>query len=375
LVLTRIVAIVLLGALDRLFHLTPETAARYPAFESRAGRYYPLLRATLLALIFALSVLALFEVWGLDPIEWFVAGALGSRLVAALSAIGLTLLLALGVWEFTNAAIERRLETLSRDLQSARSARLRTLLPMLRTTLLIIIVTVAGLMVLSQIGINTAPLLAGAGVVGVAVGFGSQKLVQDIITGLFLLLENAMQVGDTVNLAGLTGTVEYLSIRTIRLRALDGSVHIIPFSAVTSVTNMTRDYSYAMIDVAVGFNEEPDAIGDILRTVANEMRSEPAWKLALLADLEVMGLDRFTDTAWVMRVRIRTQPTRRWAVQREFNRRIKYRFDKLAIESPFTSTRILSTVPAPPADPAPVASAPVAPMPPEAVLTDEVAPT
>lgn len=184
-----------------------------------------------------------------------------------------------------------------------------------------------------------------------------------------------MQVGDTVNLAGLTGTVEYLSIRTIRLRALDGSVHIIPFSAVTSVTNMTRDYSYAMIDVAVGFNEEPDAIGDILRTVANEMRSEPAWKLALLADLEVMGLDRFTDTAWVMRVRIRTQPTRRWAVQREFNRRIKYRFDKLAIESPFTSTRILSTVPAPPADPAPVASAPVAPMPPEAVLTDEVAPT
>jgi small-conductance mechanosensitive channel len=353
LVATRIVAIVLLGALDRLFHLTPETAARYPTFESRADRYYPLLRAALVALIAACSLLALFEVWGLDPINWFVGGALGSRLVAALGAIGLTLLLALLVWEFSNAAIERRLETLAKDMQTARSARLRTLLPMLRTTLLIIIVIVTGLMVLSQIGINTAPLLAGAGVIGVAVGFGSQKLVQDIITGLFLLLENTMQVGDTVTLGGLTGTVEYLSIRTIRLRALDGSVHIIPFSAVTSVTNMTRDYSYAMIDVAVGFNEEPDAIADILRTVASEMRAEAAWKLALVADLEVMGLDRFTDTAWVMRVRIRTQPTRRWAVQREFNRRIKYRFDKLAIESPFTSTRILSTVPAPPPEPAP----------------------
>ncbi len=99
-------------------------------------------------------------------------------------------------------------------------------------------------MVLSEIGVNIAPLLAGAGVIGIAVGFGSQKLVQDLITGLFLLLENAMQVGDVVTLGGLTGTVEALSIRTIRLRALDGCVHIIPFSAVTTVTNQTRDYSY-----------------------------------------------------------------------------------------------------------------------------------
>ena len=218
---------------------------------------------------------------------------------------------------------------------------------MLRTTLFIAIIVIAGLMVLSQIGINTGPLLAGAGVIGVAVGFGSQKLVQDIITGLFLLLENTMQVGDTVSLAGLTGTVEYLSIRTIRLRALDGAVHIIPFSAVTSVTNMTRDYNYAMLDLDVGFNEEPDAIAQVLRDVAAEMRADPAWKLALLADLEVMGVEKFTDAAWVMRVRIRTQPTRRWAVQRELNRRVKYRFDKLAIESPFTSSRALSNVPPP----------------------------
>ena len=122
----------------------------------------------------------------------------------------------------------------------ARSARLRTLLPLLRSALLITIVVVAGLMVLSEIGINIAPLLAGAGIIGVAIGFGSQKLVQDLITGIFLLLENAMQVGDTVTVSGLSGTVENLSVRTIRLRAGDGSVHIIPFSSVTSVTNINR---------------------------------------------------------------------------------------------------------------------------------------
>ena len=121
---------------------------------------------------------------------------------------------------------------------------------MLRTVLLVTIVLVVGLMSLSELGVNIAPLLAGAGVVGIAVGFGSQKLVQDLITGLFLLLENAMQVGDVVTLGGLTGTVEALSIRTIRLRALDGAVHIIPFSAVTTVTNQTRDYGYAVIDVS-----------------------------------------------------------------------------------------------------------------------------
>ena len=115
----------------------------------------------------------------------------------------------------------------------AQSARLRTLLPLLRSALLITIVVFAGLMVLSEIGINIAPLLAGAGIIGVAIGFGSQKLVQDLITGIFLLLENAMQVGDWVTVSGLSGTVENLSVRTIRLRAGDGSVHIIPFSAVT----------------------------------------------------------------------------------------------------------------------------------------------
>ena len=249
--------------------------------------------------------------------------------------------MALVVWELANIGVERHLAALNRSAQLSRSARLRTLLPMLRTTLLTCVVVISGLVVLSEIGVNIAPLLAGAGVLGLAIGFGSQKLVQDIITGLFLLLENTMQVGDVVTLGGLSGTVENLSIRTIRLRALDGSVHIVPFSAVTTVTNMTRDYAYAVIDISLHTNADPDHISELLQEIAADMRNEHPWRGMVLADLEVMGIDHFLDLGYMLRCRIKTLPTSRWAVSREMNRRIKHRFDELAIESPITSHRVL----------------------------------
>ena len=345
--LARLLAILLVGALDRSLKISPELAARYPGLESRARTYHPMVRALASALVAFAAVVVLFQSWGIDALAWFSAGALGTRLVSASVAIGITLLLSLVVWEGFNVAIQRHLARLARDAQAARSARIRTLLPMFRTTLLVTIITVAALMTLSEIGVNIAPLLAGAGVIGLAIGFGSQKLVQDIITGLFLLLEDAMQVGDVVSLGGLSGTVENLSIRTIRLRALDGSVHIVPFSAVTTVTNMTRDYSYAMLDVSIGLNEAPDRISTVLREVAKDMRDEPRWESALRDELDVMGVEKFIDTAWVLRVRIKTAPSQRWAVARELNRRIKNRFDELAIESPFTSYRVLSATPGP----------------------------
>src|SRR5208283_1976797 len=144
---------------------------------------------------------------------------------------------------------------------------LQTLMPMLRTALMIVIGIVAGLTVLSQIGVNIAPLLAGAGIIGVAIGFGSQKLVQDLITGIFLLLENAMQVGDTVTVSGLTGVVENLSVRTIRLRDGDGSVHIIPFSSVTSVTNQNRGLGNASVVVNVAYDEDTDRVAGELTAI------------------------------------------------------------------------------------------------------------
>jgi len=265
----------------------------------------------------------------------------------AVRTIVISVVLAVVGWEVMNASIARHMAGLADSAQLARAGRLRTLLPLLRTAVLIVIVLIVGMTVLSAIGVNIAPLLAGAGVIGIAVGFGSQKLVQDLITGLFLLLENTMQVGDVVTAAGMTGTVEALTIRTIRLRALDGAVHLIPFSAVTTVTNQTRDYSYALLDVSIGLNEEPAPTEAVLRKVAAELREDPAWQSIVLADLDVLGVEKLTDLAWIMRMRMKTQPGSRWAVARELNRRIKVRFDELAIESPFTSHRVLSRDPPP----------------------------
>ena len=340
-VLARLLTVITCGALDRALHISPATAARHPELQARVRGYQPVGRALFTTCITAAAVVALFQAWGFNAVAWFTGGALGGRIVGALGSIGMTLAISLAVWEAANFGIQRHLAQLTREAQIARSARLRTLLPMLRTTLLVGICTVAGLMVLSEIGLNIAPLLAGAGVVGLAIGFGSQKLVQDIITGLFLLLENAMQVGDVVSLGGLSGTVEALSIRTIRLRALDGSVHIVPFSAVTTVTNQTRDFGYAVVDVSIGLTEDPERIAELVRTAAREMREEPRWEHVIRDELDVLGVERFLDTALVLRTRTKTVPGQRWAVARELNRRIKARFDELAVESPWTSHRVL----------------------------------
>lgn len=341
----RMISLLLMAGLDRLLRYFTELDATYPGLGKRMEAYHPISRALVSSIVSIAAVILLLQAWGLDSFSWLPRGQLGGRTLAALGSITATLILAVAVWELTNAAIDKHLARLARESQLSRSARLRTLLPMLRTTLLICVCLIAGLVILSEIGVNIAPLLAGAGVIGLAIGFGSQKLVQDIITGLFLLLENAMQVGDVVSLGGMSGTVENLSIRTIRLRALDGAVHIVPFSAVTTVTNMTRDFGFAVIDVSVGLNEEPDHIAQVLREIAADLQLEKDWRGVILADLDVMGVERFTDLAYVLRVRIKTLPASRWAVGRELNRRIKMRFDVLAIESPMTSYRALGMAP------------------------------
>jgi small conductance mechanosensitive channel len=161
-----------------------------------------------------------------------------------------------------------------------------------------------------------------------------------------------------VTLGGLTGTVEYLSIRTIRLRDLDGSVHIIPFSSVTTVTNQTRDFAYALSDLPIGLNEEPDRVSTLLKAIVVEMRAEPRWEDAITSDLEVMGVYAFTDNAWTLRVRIRTTPSQRWTVNREFNRRVKYCFDENAVQSPITAYRVQGWLPPGAERPMPVKPAP-----------------
>ena len=225
-----------------------------------------------------IGFVAVLEVWGVDAIVWFYGGQIGSRLMSAVVTIGIAALAAAAIWEASNALMDRQINTLSRDGHYARAARLRTFQPMLRTALLCLIVTVVGLTALSEIGVNVAPLLAGAGIVGIAIGFGSQKLVQDLITGLFLLLENTVQVGDNVSVSGLSGTVENVSIRTIRLRAGDGSVHIVPFSAVTTITNASRGAGNASVSVNVSYKEDTDRAGQILKDIVAEMRREAEYR-------------------------------------------------------------------------------------------------
>jgi moderate conductance mechanosensitive channel len=347
-VIARVVTIAVRGGLDRLFRINPEFVRQYPGLEARANRYFPALRNLVTGLIAVIAGIALLEVWGIDALAWFYAGRIGSRLLSALVTIAIAVAVALAIWEASNAAIERHLARLLREGHYARTARLRTFLPMLRTTLLTVILTVVVLTALSELGVNIAPLLAGAGIIGIAIGFGSQKLVQDLITGLFLLLENSMQVGDVVTVSGLTGTVENLSIRTIRLRAGDGSVHIIPFSSVTSVTNTNRGIGNASISVNVAFKEDTDRVGAVLKEIAAEMRADPAFKHRIRGDLDLWGVDKVDAFMATIVGQIECTDAGRWPVQREFYRRMKRRFQELSIEiaQPAQTTIVLQQLPA-----------------------------
>ncbi len=349
----RLLLILLDGSLDRALSVAPETTVRYPGLEARLRLYHPALSALLRAAVYALCLLALLQLYGFGAFTWFGESELGHRVASAFGTLIVTFLLALAAWEAANAAIQRHLAKLAKEQQLARSARLRTLLPLMRSALMITILVVTGMMVLSEIGINIAPLLAGAGIIGVAIGFGSQKLVQDLITGIFLLLENAMQVGDTVTVSGLSGTVENLSVRTIRLRAADGSVHIIPFSAVTTVTNLNRGLGNAPVSVTVDYAEDTDRVAAVLAEIVAGMRAEPDFAARMLSDLQLWGVDKVDGAGATIVGQVVCTDSGRWSVQREFNRRMKMRFQELGIRlyNPMRSIAVTLPPAGPPREP------------------------
>lgn len=328
----RLALLLLLGVVDRTMRPPADSDGLYPGMAIRLRAYHPTVTVAVRLTVYLLCLLGLLQLYGLNTFLWLIESPLGQRILSASVTLLITIVLAFGVWEITNGAVQSHLSRLEKDAQTAKSARLRTLLPLLRTTLLITIAIVAGLMILSEIGINIAPLLAGAGIVGVAIGFGSQKLVQDLITGIFLLLENAMQVGDWVTVSGLSGTVEALSVRTIRLRASDGSVHIIPFSAVTSVTNVNRGLGNASISVSIAFDEDTDRASDEIKAIVTDMRSDPVLSAKMLSDFQLWGVDKVDGAAVTIAGQIVCTDSGRWPVQREFNRRMKRRFQELGIK-------------------------------------------
>ncbi|MGB0670655.1 MAG: mechanosensitive ion channel domain-containing protein [Rhodospirillales bacterium] len=340
LVVTRLVQTGLEKLIDRGFRINPDLEARFPGLETRANRYLPVLKILARGLFGIVAILAVLQAWGLDMAGLLISPG-GRVFLNSASSILIVLIITLLIWEGASAAIQRYLEANDGSGHVVeRSARARTLLPLLRNALMVLLSVMTTLIILSELGVDIGPLLAGAGVIGLAIGFGSQKLVQDVITGGFLLLEDALQVGDVVTLAGNTGVVERLSIRSIRLRDVNGDVFNIPFSAVDTVINMTKEFSFAVVDVGVAYREDTDVVTAVLRDIGTKLQEDPEWGPLILEELEVLGVDALADSAVVIKVRFKTVPAKQFPVRREFNRRVKKRFDELGIEIPFPHTTL-----------------------------------
>lgn len=341
LVVSAMVSAALRRLIERGFAVSQDAKTAFPLLEVRANRYLPVLHVVLRGAVVLGTVLALAQAWGLDTLGVLSSDA-GRRVMASVISISAVLLGALVVWELVSGTIERYLAATDHDGHAvSRSARARTLLPLIRNALLIVLVVMVSLIVLAELGVNIAPLLAGAGVVGVAIGFGSQTLVKDVITGAFILFEDTISVGDSVKVNGNAGTVEAMSIRAIRLRDNTGSMHTIPFSSVASVVNMSREYAFANIEVTVDYAEDADGVMAALKDLGAELRSDPLVGPLIVDPLEIFGLDRFEAQAFVITGRFKTLPQKQGSVLREFNRRMKKRFDELGIARPSAHTTLV----------------------------------
>lgn len=196
------------------------------------------------------------------------------------------------------------------------------------------------MMLLNAAGIDIAPILAGAGIVGLAVGFGAQTLVKDVITGFFILLEDQIRIGDIAIINGVTGTVEEMQLRTIILRDVSGVVHIFETGQITTMANITKEWSALLIDIGIAYKEDYDKVTAIMEEVGKNLYNDEKYKEKFIEPIEIFGLDRFDNSAIIIKVRIKTHPHEQWAIGREYRRRIKYAFDENGIEIPFPHTSL-----------------------------------
>ncbi len=199
----------------------------------------------------------------------------------------------------------------------------------------VVILAVGSMMILSEVGVDLKPILAAAGLGGLAIGFGAQNLVKDVISGFFILLEDSIRVGDVVEIAGVEGLVEEVKLRTITLRDVSGNVHVVPNGVIDKVKNLTRLYSFYLFDVRVAYREDVDEVMGVLQEIAEEVRRDPQFAGDILEPLEMLGVDQFAESAVIIKCRIKTKPIKQWQVGREMNRRIKKTFDAKGIEIPF----------------------------------------
>lgn len=259
-----------------------------------------------------------------------------SPTVVAGMRIALILVLAWIALGFSHRLIRRlRVYITSSTDDGEEVKRIETLGRVFRYIASVVISLVTGILILGELGVSVAPILGAAGVVGVAVGFGAQSLVKDYFTGFFLLLENQMRQGDVVEAGGKAGVVEEITLRYLRMRDYSGNVHFVPNGSITTVTNMTRGFAQAVMDVGIAYRENVDAALDVMREVGVQMRADEVFGAKILEDLEIAGVEHWADSAVILRCRFKVAPIQQWSVRREFLRRLKVAFDAAGIEIPY----------------------------------------
>jgi len=297
-----------------------------------------LISAAAFLLLFGILVFPAFELLGLQPrtgvdlrrLEQWAFGP-GLRVL-------LIVVLAYTVVRATTLLVSRfeyELSTVTGLDALERAKRARTLGTVVTKVVTVAISLVALLMVLREFQVDIAPVLTGAGIVGLAVGFGAQTLVRDVISGFFLILEDQVRVGDVAAINGTGGLVEAINLRTIVLRDFEGTVHVFPNGAIQTLANRSKDFSFYVIDLGISYGEDPDRVTAVLREVGAQMQEDPRFAPSILEPVEIVGVDSFAESSVVMRLRIKTMPLKQWEVGRELRKRIKQRFDREGIEIPF----------------------------------------
>jgi moderate conductance mechanosensitive channel len=292
-------------------------------------------------------------------VAWAITAVPAIAVVLLLAAAALKLL-ALGCRRLAARGISVRAGEPAHMLRE-QEKRAETLLGIVQKAGRIAIGVFVGMLVLMQVGVNIAPLIAGAGILGLAVGFGAQELVRDIITGFFILMENHMRVGDVAVINGTGGLVESIGLRTIVLRDVAGVVHIFQNGKIGTLSNMTKEWSAMVFDVGVAYKEDTDKVVEVMRDVAEALRKDEAFGQKILEPAEIFGVDSFADSAVVIKARIKTQPIEQWAVGREYRRRLKKAFDAEGIEIPFPHRTLYFGEASPPFQTLPLQASPARP--------------
>nr|WP_319528654.1 mechanosensitive ion channel domain-containing protein [Pseudomonas laurentiana] len=331
-----VLCIVINGLVRRHAAKPHRSNRRQPLYYERLKSFgYTLVHLTIWLLFIELGL----RVWGLSLIGF----AEGDGHEAAMRLFGLsgTLLAAWLVWILSDTAVHH---ALTRSRKGAANARAQTMMPLIRNVLFVTIFIIAVIVALANMGMNVTPLLAGAGVIGLAIGFGAQSLVADLITGLFIIIEDSLAIDDYVDVGGHLGTVEGLTIRTVRLRDIDGIVHTIPFSEIKSIKNYSREFGYAIFRIAIPHSMNIDQAINLVRDVGQKLRNDPLQRRSIWSPLELQGVESFESGSAILRARFKTAPIKQWEVSRAFNLALKRELDEAGLDlaTPRLSVQVIT---------------------------------